>query len=195
MPQIVTAEGYLIRQVERGTPPYPFLRNAFEVVDPADGRVLLTFEAYMAKPAGPGEIVVATTPENESTNIFIVSLATGQATFIATSWYTAPNWPLAANRDLVVWTEDYCGAPPGRTRVFDRRTDTLTELDRTDWVELTPGGLIGDSRHGFGARALIDPRTWSYVITLPDGTDVVWSPDYRYASRGLILGHGRLCGG
>jgi hypothetical protein len=204
-PDPVTPEGYVIVRTAIGPEPYPFLRNRFELQDQDGGPVLLPFEAYMVKPAGPGELVVATpptTPRDGTTNIFIVEIASGQATFVATSRFSVWNWPLAADAARVVWTEDFCGLPPGRTRIYDRRSEMLTEVDRSDWVELTPDGAIAASRFGFGARWLVDPATLTYIVTIPElapgvpgsAGDVSWSPDYRYASHGIVGGHGGLCG-
>jgi hypothetical protein len=85
------------------------------------------------------------------------------------------------------------------TRVLDRRTGAVTELDQSLWVTMTPGGLIGAGE--FGPSDLIDPRTLQYVAVLPPqarqtgpAIDVTWSPDYKWASRGEPRGHGGLCG-
>jgi hypothetical protein len=165
----------------------------------ADGRRLLEFEAHVAAPAGPGEIVLATEPRNGMTNIFIVDVRRGAAEFVATSSWTPPNWPLGASADFVVWTEGYCGPGEGKTRFLDRASGAITELNAGLWVTMTPGGLIGVGE--FGPAALIDPRTLQYVAVLPSraGTnnppiDVRWSLDFRYASIGQTLGHGGLCG-
>jgi hypothetical protein len=145
---------------------------------------------------------VATPPQNGTTNIFIVDIDSGQAVFIATSDYSPPNWPLAANADYVMWTEDYCGLPPGKTRRYDRRTASLTELDATLWATFTPDGLIAAGE--FGERILIDPETLEVLVAVPDrgpganldsASDVSWSPDYRYFTRGFAGGHGGLCRG
>jgi len=133
-------------------------------------------------------------------NIFIVKVTTGQAQFIATSRFSPPSWPLGASADFVVWTEGYCGAAQGKTRVYDRRGGIVTELDQSLWVTMTPGGLIGAGE--FGPAALIDPRSLQYVAVLPSkagqtgpAVDVSWSPDFKYASRGQAFGHGGYCGG
>jgi hypothetical protein len=108
-----------------------------------DGRRLLEFEALAAAPAGPGELVVATSPQDGTTNIFIVNVASGVAEFVATSRWTPPSWPLGASADFVVWTEGYCGASQGKTRPFERRNRAITEIDASLWVTMTPAGLIG----------------------------------------------------
>ena len=180
-------------------------QNVFSLIDVESGRVVLKFEAFVASPAGPGEIVLGTWPKDGTINIFVVDISTGEATFIATSALRRlANWPLAANDDYIIWTEDNCAFPnPGLTRIFDRRTNTLTELDASlRWFKLTPDGLI--ARGDFGAHELIDPETLEYVVVVPSvdpqapvsgsGPDVSWSPDYRYVSRGFAYGHGGLCG-
>ena len=173
-------------------------------VETSDGEVLLTFEVFRARFAGPEDIVVMTVPEDDNTNIFLVNIASGRATFIASSPITRiANHPFAANEDYVIWTDDYCDfTSPGQTRVYDRRDGTITELDMRLWVSFTSDGLIASGT--FGAKALIDPETFEYVFVLPDlvpgfegessASDVSWSPDDLYASRGFAGGHGGLCG-
>lgn len=198
----VLAEGRVLRLADVGGQPAPWLGRSYEVVNQRDGAVSLRFTALRVLVTAPGELVVATPPESDTTNVFIVNVASGQATFVATSRFTPPNWPLAATAGLIVWTEDYCGSPAGKLRIYDRRTGELTETDRSDWVQLTPAGLLATSPHGFGARALFDPRAWRYTVTIPalapgvmtnSGSDVFWSSDYRYASHGFAGGHGGLC--
>ena len=59
-------------------------------------------------------------------------------------------------------------------------------------VEFTPDGHMIDGI--FGGNALIDPATLTWDVVPPGGsTDVSWSPDYRYASRGEQPGHGGYC--
>ncbi len=181
-------------------------RSRFTLTGAANGRVLLEFEAWHAKPAGSGALVVATVAQAapgdiptptitgavpQTTNIFLVDIASGRATFVATSSAHGPNWPLIADTRYVVWTEDYCG-PGGRTRIFDRRSGDITEINASLWLDaFTPGGLIAAG--AFGAKELIDPETLEYAAVLPAGGDTSWSPDYRYASM-EIIGHGGLCG-
>lgn len=195
---LTTPEGHVL---ELSNNDYVLSNNDYVLKDGETGRPLLEFRAFAAAPAGHGELVVATplaTPAaNGTTNIFIVEIATGEATFIATSQLSSPNWPLAANEQYVMWTDDHCGDPPGRTRLYDRRTGLLTELLASFTAGFTPGGLIAAG--AFGARALIDPVTLEYVAIVPDrapgalldtGGDVSWSPDYRYFTRGVSGGHG-----
>jgi DNA-binding beta-propeller fold protein YncE len=194
------------------------------VEDVTTGQVLYMFRANKVEPAGPGEVVVATTPacrghdnalvecyevlaklEQESpeafiegvSNIYIVNLESGEASFVASAAYNASarswpmNWPLVADASFVAWTESYCGQPAGRTRVFDRTTAQLTELNVSAWLSLRNGELgFGE----FGATAVFNPRTFQYTTVLPDLTDVSWSADMRWAAVGAAFGHGGLCG-
>ncbi len=177
----------------------------YSLVEIESGRIVLEFEAFTASLTWQGEIVLGARPRDGTINIFVVDISTGEATFIATSALTRlANWPPVANDDYIIWTEDNCAFPnPGMTRIFDRRTNSLTELDASlRWFKLTPDGLI--ARGDFGATELIDPETLEYVVVVPgvdpqapvsgSGPDVSWSPDYRYVSRGFAGGHGGLCG-
>lgn len=189
-------------------------------------QVVLAFEANTVQPAGPGEIVIATTPlcneanwitdcpevlsklEAQSgaqgvpaaaqgtTNIFLINLASGEATFIATASYNARtglwpmSWPLAANANFVVWTESYCGEPRGLTRVYNRETGQITELNSTEWVYLADGRMgIGEN----GATAIIDPLTFEYKAVLPELSGATWSKDLRYAAVGQSFGRPSVC--
>jgi hypothetical protein len=172
-------------------------RQQFTVFAP-DGSAVLRFRAYRAVWAGPAELAVATPVTNGTTNVFLVDLETGEATFVATSKWREWNWPLAANAEYVAWTDDYCGG--GWTRILVRSTGEIVELDQNLWLAaFTPGGLLAVG--AFGANALIDPQTFEYVAALPGLEpgqeafgDKTWSADYRYASQGQFGGHGGLCG-
>lgn len=201
---IKTGDGQELRQTLLD--PNDQARSRFTLTGAADGRVLLEFEAWYAKPAGSGALIVATvaqaTPGDgpaptitgyvpQTTNIFLVDIASGRATFVATSSAHGPNWPLVADERYVIWTEDYCGPVPGRTRFFDRRSGDIIEINASLWLdEFTPGGLLAAG--AFGAKALIDPESWEHTAALPGGGDSSWSPDYRYASMEAV-GHGGLC--
>jgi len=194
------------------------------VEDVTTGQILYMFRANKVEPAGPGEIVVATTPacrgpdnaliecyevlaklENETpeayiagtSNIYVVNLESGEASFVATATYNASvrfwpmNWPLVADASYVAWTESYCGQPSGQTRIFDRSTTQLTEVNVSAWLSLRDGRLgFGE----FGPLSIFDPRAFQYTAVLPDVTDVSWSADMRYAAVGAAFGHGGLCG-
>lgn len=200
--------------------------------DASGGDLLLAFRAYKASPAGPGELVIATSPQcvaddsstrwcpevlaelraddpegefpyeeaQGTSNIFILDIETGEAEFIATATFTPDtrvtpeNWPLIANEDYVVWTESYCSLEsPGNTRIFDRATGEIMELDASLWVEFTPTGDLGVDP--FGPRAILDIETLNWNALLPeDVIDVGQSSSGRYLYIGGVLGHGGLCG-
>jgi hypothetical protein len=192
------ARGYVLRQRTLGR----FDRSVFTLADPASGRALLQFEAYKAVPAGSGALAVATVPRPDdpsaplwertgTVNIFLVDIGTGRAAFIATSRYADPNWPLAANERYVMWTEAYCGMPAGKTRLYDRRTARMIEVDATLWGTFTPGGLIADG--AFGPKAFIDPETWQYRAVIRGAGDTGASASFRYVTAGQSGGHGGLC--
>jgi hypothetical protein len=196
-----TPDGYLLRQEFISENPFPLSR--FILTDPFNGNLeLLRFEAWMAKPAGQRYLVVATEPlpngppdargvRAQTTNIYLVFIPSGQPAFIATSPAYPPNFPLIANDDLVAWTEDYCAPTPGSTRIFDRRTKEMRELDATLWLQdFTPDGLIAAG--AFGADELIDPESLEYTAVLPP-SEAQWSSDYDFASVGQVGGHGGLC--
>ena len=208
---IANERTFLDRQPARGQPDpddgLAFIKTTLDQVngvENSDGEVLLEFEVFRAVVAGPEDIAVMTVPENDNTNIFLISVETGRATFVASSPITRiANHPFAANEDFIIWTDDYCNfTAPGQTRVYNRRDGTITELDDRLWVSFTSDGLIASGT--FGAKALIDPETFEYVFVLPalipgfegesSGSDVSWSPDDLYASRGFAGGHGGLCG-
>jgi len=196
----VTPDGYELKQAYLD--PSSFTSSMFTLTDPADGRVILQLDAYQTAPAGPGALALATEPlaageadergyAPATTNIFLVFLATGEATFIATSPAYPPNWPLIANERYIIWTEDYCGLPQGTTRIYERTSGTITVIDASLWLDgFTPDGLLATG--AFGAKALIDPQSLEYTGILPGGGDSSWSPDYRYASM-EVIGHGGLC--
>jgi hypothetical protein len=173
--------------------------SRFIVEDIARAQPVLQFEAGQAMPAGTNEVLVATVPQGATTNLFLVDAATGASTYVSTARWMPGAFPLAATTTLVAWTEAYCDfTNPGKTRIYDRKTGTITELDRSFWVQLTPDGKLAPGE--FGARSLIDLSTFKASFVLPGtelydrGSDVSWSPDYRYASTGFVGGHGGHCG-
>ena len=134
-----------------------------------------------------------------TSNVFEVNPQTGVASLIASVRASVANFPVAANTRYVAWTEDYCnvtGTPPlsnGRTRIYDRRTKTLTEFDQGFFVAgLTPDDQLAVG--SFGADALIDIETLRYTVVFPE-RDRMWSDSYRYAAVGITGGHGGNCGG
>jgi len=153
-------------------------------------------------------------------NIFLVDLKSFEANFVATTLtepFAFSTIPLVANEHHIVWTPNACdfdyyqalegvaaenlerrpGSEPaqGNTLIYDRATGTTTELRdaRVIVVEFTPDGRLVDGI--FGGLALLDPATLTWDVVLPSSgsTDVSWSADYRYASRGEQPGHGGYC--
>ncbi|TAK59590.1 MAG: hypothetical protein EPO22_09985 [Dehalococcoidia bacterium] len=190
-----TPDGYILRRSGFD----PGKDNSFSLVD-ASGAVLLQFEASAAVPAGHGALAVAAPsvaagPANQAgyqhatTNIFLADIASREATFVATAGVYI-QFPLVADDSYVVWTDNYCDG--GHTRIFDRRTNKITEVEATLWPAAMANGLILEG--AFGGRALIDPATLQYRAALPPGVgDTSWSPDHRFASLGQVGGHGGLC--
>jgi hypothetical protein len=190
---------------------YPFWIRDFELIDTSGELGPLAFEAYEATLSPDGTLWLATPPEASAqlieagphvetglVNVFEVEPVSGEARFIASAVASAPNWPLSASATHLAWTEDYCSLDPsgglgGRTRLYDRASGSITELDRGFWLEFTADGLLGVDE--FGPRALIDVTTLEYTFVLPDrAIDVQWSPDYRYATLAFTGGHGGYCG-
>jgi hypothetical protein len=170
----------------------------------ATGAEILSFDALTAGFAGANELLVLTSWTGASTNLFLLDIESRVATFIATAslrplddffggragdiWYSA-------NSRWVVWTEDYCFGKDGATRVYDRSTGQLTEIDddALPVLAITQNGLLAVG--SWGATAFVDPAPLRYALVVVDGqADVSWSPDYRYASIGVQLNHGGGCG-
>lgn len=200
--------------------------SSWVVEDPWAMQVNLAFEANKVESAGPAEIVIATPPVCQeagrpadchavlaklegqnpgetdelrvegSTNIFLVDILTGEATFVATASYNTSTgewpmrWPMVANEDYVAWTESYCGEPAGRTRIYDRQSGEITEVNTSQWLVLSDGRLgLGEK----GATAIIDPGTLEYETVLPELAGVSWSGDLRYAAVGQSFGRAGVC--
>jgi len=133
-----------------------------------------------------------------TTNIFSVDIASGRATFVATAPFR-PNtntiyshWPLIANKDYIVWSGGFCSGQKDNTRIFERASGRIRELNAALWVSFTPSGDLGVDP--FGPRAILDIETLQWKIVLPENlVDVVESPDGRFLAVGGVLGHGGLC--
>lgn len=191
-----TSDGYILRRTGVDSS----IMNSFSLTDPRTGAVLLQFDAGGATPAGRGTLAVDTVPvptgepdargyRHATTNIFLVDIATGTATFVATG-NAFVRFPLVADDNYVIWTDGYCEG--GHARIYDRRTHKITEVEASLWPITMANGLILEG--AFGGRALIDPSTLQYRAALPPGVgDTSWSPDYRYASLGQYGGHGGMC--
>lgn len=159
------------------------------------GTPLLRFDALRATVDDASTLVALVPAGASQANIFVIDVYTRQAEFIATApAETGADFPVAANRHQVVWTPNYCSTTSGATRIYDRQTGQLTELsDARLWVAaFTPDGRLVDGR--FGGEALVDTAalTWDTVLS-PSTGDTIWSPDYRYASRGITAGTRTAC--
>ena len=133
-----------------------------------------------------------------TTNIFSVDIASGRATFVATARYrpntntTSSHWPIIANKDRIVWSGGYCSDRRDNTRIFERASGRITELDASLWPNFTVSGDLGVGQ--FGPQAILDSDTLQWKIVLPENVvDVVQSPDGRYLTVGGVLGHGGVC--
>ena len=66
-----------------------------------------------------------------TTNLYLVDFAQATTRFVATARYNVlndVNWPLAADANYVVWTDNFCVPSRGKTRIYDRKAGTITEL-------------------------------------------------------------------
>jgi len=186
--------------------PGPEGTNRYRIEDTTSGTSLLTLNASSAQFAGPQEIVAAsaiaqtTPPAGEQTddsealvNLYLVDIDTARSTYVAT-FDAHAGWAFAANERFVVWAHEFCDFESGTIRFLDRASGEVVELNLHSWVKLAPAGLLGTGG-GFGALALLDLDTLEWASVLPRSTgDVVWSPDYRYATTGVAGGHGGRCG-
>lgn len=200
-------------------PPPPDAREPlFNLVDGSGVLGAARFEARSAVLTPDGRLFLATPPvqlDDQAgvirglvgwSNVFEVNPETLTASFIASARISQALFPFAANERYVAWTEDFCNIASfeslgrvssfpdsnGRTRIYDRQSGTLTELDQGLLVDgLTPRGELAIG--AFGADALLDLETFAYTVVFPS-EDRVWSPDYRYAAVGAAGGHGGYCG-
>lgn len=194
----------------------------FELLDPADRHVVLAFDAFAVASADATHLVVARAPgdfpkgpfESIHVQIYLLDVTTGQGSWIGAAAASSPNWNLSANDRNVLWTNNFCDEEAGRAEVIllDRKTgfargfsgdaDHPLPAEADDaWMFLAPNGLIAQGT--FGARALLDPATGRYVVTLPpidlasgvtgSSPQARWSKDYRYATYYFAGGHGGLC--
>jgi hypothetical protein len=202
-PPPTQSAGYRLEAVGGGEA--PSWTVTFRLTDLAGARSPVEFDGLHAVLTSDGTVILGTpavpTPnptviQDTTSNLFAIDPVTRTATYLATVALTLPNWPLAANARYVAWTDDYCkygrAGPLGHTRIYDRTTKTITELDQSLWVS----SVTSDDRLGvgeFGADALLDLKTLSYAVVVPGG-DQAWSPDFKYAAVGSSFGHGGYCG-
>ncbi len=189
---------------------YPSWRSIFRLRDLRGGARPLEFEATEAALTSGGRLFVIAPPPEPSgppanmgphletglANVFEIDIETAGARVMATTMATAPTTPFVESSRYNAWADNFCNLPdagPSRTLVYDRATDRLIAFDRGEWVVLTERDELGIGE--FGPRALLDLDTLEYSVVIdPDGVDIAWSQDYRYAARGFAGGHGGLCG-
>lgn len=164
---------------------------------------LFWFDALFVEQSSDSELLVATMPVENKTNIYLLSLPKGVTTYLGTTDLGfLQTIEITATDRYVVW-DAYCSKSP--IGLYDRRTGTVTEIISesqhvTHFVRVLSNNLLGFG--SFGPDALVDPVTLEYVFAVPSWDpatgggigDVHWSPDYRFASQGRWLGHGGLCG-
>jgi hypothetical protein len=177
--------------------------RTFSVRERATGALLLTFDGVAAAPADREHIAAVSAPVDGRSNIYLVELATGATQFITPATPTF-NMPLSADDRAIVWTDAFCGDPPGSVKLYDRSRGELTRLDLSSvganvnarYAKLVPGGQIAIG--SFGAALLVDRDSLTFNASIPMrpdgyGGDISWSANYKYASRGVYGGHGGLC--
>ena len=78
------------------------------------------------------------------------------------------------------------------TRIYDRRTRTITEIDQAMVIQFAGGKLRAGP---FYAQWLLEPGTWRRIATLPakNSSQYRWSQDNHYVAAGTILGKGGPC--
>lgn len=183
-------------------------QRTIELRETATDFVLYRFDAFAATVADAHSFVVATVPaglQDLRSNLFLVDIASGQTTYIATALASPDNWPFRASSRWIAWTDAYCiydespNAPAGKLRLFDRTTGKVTEVRNSSaplgrfapWFDLTPNGLLQIGE--FNGGRLLDPETLQYHVSI-NGNHVNWTADYAYAAQGQFGGHGGLCG-
>jgi hypothetical protein len=198
----------------------------YQLLDPVDRHLVMEFEAFAVADATATELVVASAwteipvePfKSGAVNLYLLDVRTGRASLFAQARASTINWPLSANEDFVLWTNDFCSDDRMPQPVlFERRSGTGFAILRMDAVgepvEMLPGsneallaltsrGLIREG--AFGTRALIDPVNLEYIAVVPDVKLIPelqnrgpvqpgWSSDYRYAAYWQGGGRGGLC--
>ena len=184
-----TPDGFRVEPVDDSATAPP---TKSQVINLKTGAVVLQdIQSSFAIAAGAGHIAVETLPNGGTHNVFLISIATGQATFLGTARVSF-NDSFAADEQRVIWGDGTCLDPPGDLLVYDRKTGGLVAAP-LGFASLTSSGDIAAG--AFGALAILDPTTFATIASIPQGSDVHWSPDYRFAAHGTVGGHGGLCSG
>ena len=210
MPDVGRIEAGSYRLDRFRTSGYPSWRSVFRLTDLSGALPPFEFEATEVALTSGGRLFVLAPPPEPSgppeemgphietglANVFEIDIETGEARVMETTMATAPNTPFVESSRYNAWADNFCNLPdagPSRTLVYDRATERLIAFDRAEWVVLTERDELGVG--AFGPRALLDLDTLEYNVVIdPNGSDITWSPDYRYAARGFAGGHGGLCG-
>ena len=140
-----TPDGFRVEPVDESATAPP---TKWQVINLKTGAVALQgIDASFAIAAGAGHIAIETLANGGTTNVFLVSIATGQASFLGTARVSF-NDSFAADDQRVIWSDGTCLNPPGDLFVYDRKTGELVAAPLS-FATLTPSGDIAVG--GFGA--------------------------------------------
>ena len=190
------------------SPATPAWRHEFTLSNTTAVREPIEFTALAASLSPDGHLFVVLPPDDQLqatpdlnlftglSNLYEIDPATGRTDHLTAGLVNDGSLrPLVSSRTHVVWTDNACqysSDVPRRTKVLDRRTGQITELNEGFWVYMTPDGALGVGV--FGPTALIDIASLQYTFVLPpDAADVRWTTDYRYAALSHVFGHGGPC--
>ena len=191
-PSHVIVESPYGYRIERFVDDNDDIGNARHLIVPDDGSRALQFEAWIAVPLGANELLVMGAITDTTLNLFLLDIERGDATFIATMFGSSgifPRFGFAGWADTggvptaIAWSEYGCDPLEGRTRIYDLRSGTLTELDRG----LPISGIRGDGLSlGSDPHRIttLDPETLEYGPVMPGEVGAVWSRDRRWAANG-----------
>ncbi|MEE8422300.1 MAG: hypothetical protein V3S31_05940 [Dehalococcoidia bacterium] len=165
--------------------------NSQNLLVPDDGSPALEFTSWLAIPLNADELLVGVAAGGSGINLFLVDIAAGEATFIATARgiqsvparFSFVREAPAAPPTHVVWSEYGCDPERGRTRIYDLRSRTLTEIDRALPLAGGTGGRLALGFLNF-RRAVLDLETLEYSDVMPGGFGPLWSGDERWAANG-----------
>ncbi|MCK9495835.1 MAG: hypothetical protein M0R75_10110 [Dehalococcoidia bacterium] len=142
-------------------------------------------------------VAVMTEPVDRLATIYLVDVPTLTTQLVATTRQPFPGDLEGEGRHLA-WTENSCQINEEQTdyvdrlRIWDRETGMLTVLDDRSFVAAVEDGRLAPG--GFGPYGWFEIETGEWLAALPTpGERAGWSPDLRYASVGMVLGHGGRC--
>jgi hypothetical protein len=180
-------------QVQQGNPGEILLLTA-PVCDDAGKQVDCIDFAERVAPADP--YAMTSIRVEGTTNLFSVDLDSGAATFIATSRYAFSTRnmigevPLTSDDRYIIWTEGFC-YDNGVTRIYDRQTRSITELDEAMLTQFAGGKMLAGP---YFPQWLLEPGTWRRIATLPaENGYYYWSPDNHYVAAGTPPGKDGPC--